>query len=92
MTAQRRFHDPEEDFSGDEDFAAELTDPGYLDEGSEVTVEELSGEEYLLGDDVYGDGAYPTDDDLMGDGWAEAPDTSLPGVDWRSAENADWDV
>ena len=33
-------------------------------------------------------------DDLMADGWADPLDTSLPEpeVDWRSAENADWDV
>jgi hypothetical protein len=33
-------------------------------------------------------------DELMDDEWAELPDAGMPDpeVDWRSADNADWDA
>jgi hypothetical protein len=67
---------PPEDPFPEEDFPFEA---GY--------VEEMSTEDDVVEDDV-------AIEDLMADGWADPLDTSLPEpeIDWRSAENADWDV
>ncbi len=67
---------PPEDPFSEEDFPFEA---GY--------VEEISTEDDVVEDDV-------AIEDLMADGWADPLDTSLPEpeIDWRSAENADWDA
>ena len=67
---------PPEEAVPEEDFPFEA---GY--------VEELSTEDYVVEED-------DLIDDLMADGWADPLDTSLPEpeLDWRSAENADWDI
>lgn len=84
---------PEDVVVEEEPFEGDFLDPGPGEEVTveEITVEEFSSEDYIAED--YGDGAYPVDD-LMADGWADPLDTSLPEpeIDWRSAENADWDV
>ena len=67
---------PPEEAVPEEDFPFEA---GY--------VEELSTEDFTPEDDV-------AIEDLMADGWADPLEESLPEpeIDWRSAENADWDI
>ena len=67
---------PPEEAVPEEDFPFEA---GY--------VEELSTEDFAAEDDV-------AIEDLMADGWADPLEESLPEpeLDWRSAENADWDI
>jgi hypothetical protein len=68
---------PPDEAALEEDFPLEA-EPSFIEE---IPVEEFSPEDFLVEEDVYGDGAYATDDLV--------PE---PEVDWRSAENADWDI